>query len=118
ATAARNFLNALIDTEKYPLTELADTSASEMAKLLENSYRAANIALIHEWTLLAEQVGVNLFEVVESIKVRKGTHDNIRYPGLGVGGYCLPKDPLLAQWSATHLFNTDIVLSMTLEAMR
>jgi UDP-N-acetyl-D-mannosaminuronate dehydrogenase len=56
--------------------------------------------------------------VVESIRVRKGTHDNMRYPGFGVGGYCLTKDSLLAQWSATSLFQTELTLGMTLEALR
>jgi UDP-N-acetyl-D-mannosaminuronate dehydrogenase len=73
---------------------------------------------MHEWTLLAEKIGVNLFAVVESIRVRKGTHDNMRYPGFGVGGYCLTKDSLLAQWSALNLFNTGVTLDMTLEALR
>jgi UDP-N-acetyl-D-mannosaminuronate dehydrogenase len=73
---------------------------------------------MYEWTLLAEKIGVNLFEIVESIRVRKGTHDNMRYPGFGVGGYCLTKDSLLAQWSATTLFKTGIELRVTLEALR
>jgi UDP-N-acetyl-D-glucosamine dehydrogenase len=118
AAAARAFLGSFIDTAKYPLYELGDTNASEMAKVLENSYRSVNIAFIHEWTLLAERLGVNLFEVIDSIRVRKGTHDNMRQPGFGVGGYCLTKDPLLAQWSATTLFHTDVTLSMTIEALR
>ena len=115
---ARKFLSSFIDVESYPLWELEDTNSSELSKLLENSYRAMNIAFIYEWTLLAEQIGVNLFEVVDSIRVRKGTHDNIRFPGFGVGGYCLPKDSLLAQWSSTSLFNTDVVLNLTLEALK
>ena len=40
---------------------------------------------------------------IDSIRVRKGTHDNMRYPGLGVGGYCLTKDSMLAQWGASDL---------------
>ncbi len=118
ARKAREFLESFIDTKNHPLTELSNPTSSELAKLLENSYRAANIAFIHEWTLLAEQIGVNLFEVIRSIRVRKGTHDNIREPGFGVGGYCLTKDSLLAQWGATHLFKTKAVLDTTLRALK
>src|SRR6266545_927031 len=118
AERAKAFLKTVIDTDGHPLWQLEDTVSSELGKLLENSYRSVNIAFIHEWTLLAEQIGVNLFEVVDSIRVRKGTHDNMRYPGFGVGGYCLTKDSLLAQWSAAHLFGADAVLEMTLSALR
>ena len=118
ALAARAFLESFVDTEKYPLTELASLAASEFAKLLENSYRAANIALVYEWTLLAERVGVNLFEIVDSIRSRTGTHDNLRYPGFGVGGYCLTKDALLAQWSIDQYFGRGVALPVTLEALR
>jgi nucleotide sugar dehydrogenase len=118
AVRARGFLTSFVDTETYPLWELDDTASSELAKLLENSYRSLNIAFIHEWTLLAEKIGINLFEVVHSIRVRQGTHDNMRYPGFGVGGYCLTKDSLLAQWGAAHLFESDAVLGMTLAGLR
>ena len=116
--AARTFLSSIINVGEYPLWDLQDTNASEMAKLIENSYRSVNIAFIHEWTILAERTGVNLFDVINSIRVRKGTHDNIRQPGFGVGGYCLTKDPLFAQWSATKLFAMDHELAMTVEALR
>jgi len=115
---AREFLESFIKTDEYPLHELAAPAASELAKLLENSYRAINIAFIYEWTLLAEQTGVNLFEVIDSIKVRRGTHDNIRYPGFGVGGYCLTKDGALAQWAARQLYGLDVTLDMTLRALK
>ena len=117
ARLARKFLGSFIETENHPLSRLANPAASELAKLLENSYRAVNIAFIHEWTLLAERLGIDLFEVIDSIRVRRGTHDNMRLPGFGVGGYCLPKDALLAQWSATHLCATDVELGMSLEAL-
>ena len=118
AARARAFLTSFVDTQAYPLWELGDTASSELAKLLENSYRSLNIAFIHEWTLLAEKIGINLFEVVHSIRVRQGTHDNMRYPGFGVGGYCLTKDSLLAQWAANHLFGSDAVLGMTLAGLK
>lgn len=115
--AARDFLESFTDTASFPVSRLEGTTASEMAKLLENSYRAANIAFIHEWTLLAEHSGVNLWEVVDAIRVRKGTHDNMRYPGFGVGGYCLTKDSYLAQWGAKHLLGLDCGLPVTLAAL-
>ncbi len=118
AAAAREFLSSFIEIESHPLWELHDTNASEMAKVLENSYRSVNIAFIHEWALFAEKIGVNMFAVIDSVRVRKGTHDNMRQPGFGVGGYCLTKDPLLAQWSATKLFDTGVTLGMTLDALR
>lgn len=114
---ARVFLSAIVDTENFPLHELADTDSSELAKLLENSYRAVNIALIHEWTLLAEKIGIDLFAVIDAIRRRRGTHDNMRVPGFGVGGYCLTKDSLLAQWSADRFFGGTVGLDLTLQAL-
>lgn len=114
---ARAFLSAIIDTEQFPLTELSSTTASEVAKVLENSYRAANIAFIEEWSKAAEAVGVNLFEVVAAIRKRKGTHDNIRQPGFGVGGYCLPKDGFLAEWGLEHLLGYSGGLELTRQAL-
>lgn len=98
-----NFLKKIINTRKYPLKKVSDTKTSEMAKILENSYRATNIALIDEWSSLAEKMGVNFFEVIDSIKVRP-THKNIMKPGLGVGGYCLTKDPLFAKIAVNEFF--------------
>ena len=117
ARQAREFLESFVDVGSYPLCELETPSHSEMAKLLENSYRAVNIAFIHEWTMMAEVMGVNLFAIIDSIRVRKGTHDNIRYPGFGVGGYCLPKDPMLAQWSLREFFNSELILGTTMQAL-
>ncbi len=105
AAAAKVFLETIINTEQYPLTELQNTNSTEIAKVLENSYRAMNIAFIVEWTRFAEEANVNLFEVIDSIKVRS-THSNMMLPGIGVGGYCLTKDPLLASWSRKKMFSS------------
>ena len=113
---AKDFLSSFIDVKKYPLTELHSTNASEMAKVLENSYRATNIAFIQEWTEFAEKAEVNLFEIINAIRARP-THSNIMYPGFGVGGYCLTKDSLLADWSLNNLFDGNKHLEMSLKAV-
>ena len=95
ADAADAFLSKVINVKDYPLTRLGSTTASESAKVLENSYRATNIAFMEEWGRFAEAAGFDLFEVIDAIRMRP-THNNIRQPGFGVGGYCLTKDPLFA----------------------
>lgn len=103
ADACERFLSHVINVRDYPLARLVSTTASEISKVMENSYRATNIAFIEEWARFAEAVGVNLLEVIDAIRVRP-THNNIRQPGFGVGGYCLPKDPLLPGIAARDLF--------------
>jgi len=117
ADKAEEFLENVLDTENFPIKRLNQTNASELAKVLENSYRATNIALMKEWAIMAEEIGVNLFDVIESIKVRKGTHDNMLNPSLGVGGYCLTKDPVLANWSARSIFELPNHLPFAINAV-
>jgi UDP-N-acetyl-D-glucosamine dehydrogenase len=112
----RNFFKSIIDTDSYPLTELESLTAAEIGKVLENSYRAANIAFIEEWTELAETAGVNLYEIIAGIRMRE-THKNIMSPGFGVGGYCLPKDPILADWSNIKLFGREKHLHISLKSI-
>jgi len=102
ANAVEKFLKTIISTDKYPLTRLRNTNSTEMAKVLENSYRAMNIAFMVEWSRFAEEAGVDLYEVVNAIRLRP-THANLMYPGIGVGGYCLTKDALLASWARQNL---------------
>jgi UDP-N-acetyl-D-glucosamine dehydrogenase len=103
ADAAEAFLSSFIDTGKRPLTRLDSIRAVETAKVLENTFRAVNIALIDEWEKFARRIDVDLFEVLKAIRVRP-THQNIRYPGLGVGGNCLSKDPMFGSTSARDVF--------------
>jgi len=104
ADACEEFLTSIIDVEGYPLVRLASTTASETAKLMENTYRATNIAFIDEWTKFAETAGIDLYEVIDAIRIRP-THSNIRFPGIGVGGYCLTKDPAFTPAAATQILN-------------
>ena len=117
ADSVELFLKTIISTKEYPLTRLGSTNATEMAKVLENSYRAMNIAFAVEWSRFAEESGVNLYEVVDAIRKRP-THKNLMYPGIGVGGYCLTKDPLLASWSKQNLFEAKEGLGQSIKGVQ
>ncbi|MCA1012700.1 nucleotide sugar dehydrogenase [Halobacillus halophilus] len=97
------FLSSIINTKDYPMTRLHSTTASETAKVLENSYRAMTIAFMEEWGRFAESVDIDMFQIIEAIRMRP-THSNMRQPGFGVGGYCLTKDPLFAQIAAEKYY--------------
>ena len=103
ADACECFLRKVINTDDYPLTRLPHTIDSEIAKLMENSFRAVNIAFVEEWARFAERAGINLPSVIAAIQTRP-THRNLMRPGFGVGGYCLTKDPLLLGIGARELF--------------
>ncbi len=104
ANQCEAFLSQIINIEDFPLTRLSNTTASETGKLLENSFRAVNIAFMEEWGRFAEDAGVDIYEVIEAIRLRP-THSNMRQPGFGVGGYCLTKDPLFAKIAAKDILN-------------
>ena len=103
------FLREVLNTDEYPLTIMDRPIESETTKIVENSYRATILAFLDEWSLFAERNGVDLIKVIKAIKVRP-THNNIIFPGPGVGGYCLPKDGGLGYWAYKHIlgFGDDI----------
>jgi nucleotide sugar dehydrogenase len=96
------FLSEVLNVERFPLTVLDRPLESETCKIVENSYRATILAFLDEWSLFAETNGVDLIKVINAIKVRP-THDNIIFPGPGIGGYCLPKDGGLGLWAYKHI---------------
>jgi UDP-N-acetyl-D-glucosamine dehydrogenase len=116
ADAVEEFLKTIIDISKCDLTRLEHTNATEMAKVLENSYRSMNIAFAVEWSRFAEEAGVDLYAMVNAIRARP-THANLMYPGIGVGGYCLTKDPLLASWARKSFFGSSSNLEMSVNSV-
>ncbi len=96
------FLNEVLNTKKFPLTVLDRPIESETAKIVENSYRATILAFLDEWSNFAEQNGIDIIKVINAIKVRP-THNNMIFPGPGIGGYCLPKDGGLGIWAYKHI---------------
>lgn len=111
------FLSEVLNVEKFPLTVLDRPIESETCKIVENSYRATILSFLDEWSLFSETNGVDLLKVIDAIKVRP-THNNIIFPGPGIGGYCLPKDGGLGMWAYKHLlgFENDI-FKITSEAI-
>ena len=74
---------------------------AEAAKLLENTFRLVNIALINEFTQLCSANGINVYEVIDAASSKPYGFMPFR-PGVGVGGHCIPVDPLYLTWWARH----------------
>jgi UDP-N-acetyl-D-glucosamine dehydrogenase len=73
--------------------------AAELAKLLENIFRSVNIALVNELAMLAERMGIDVWEVVDAAATKP--YGFMRFePGPGMGGHCLPVDPFYLSWRA------------------
>jgi nucleotide sugar dehydrogenase len=96
------FLREVLNTEQFPLTVMDRPIESETTKIVENSFRATMLAFLDEWSLFAERNGVDLIKVIKAIKMRP-THNNMIFPGPGIGGYCLPKDGGLGYWAYKHI---------------
>lgn len=82
-----------------PVYPVSSTRAAELTKLLENTFRAVNIALVNELALLAERMEIDFWEVVEAARTKPFGFMPF-YPGPGVGGHCIPIDPYYLSWKA------------------
>jgi UDP-N-acetyl-D-glucosamine dehydrogenase len=76
-----------------------NAKTAEMAKLLENTYRAVNIGLINEMAQLAHEIDIDIWEVIAAAKTKPFGFQEF-YPGPGVGGHCIPLDPQFLAWRA------------------
>ena len=92
---AADFL-AKLTPQVHPVSSPA---VAEMCKLLENTFRSVNIALVNELTLLSDRMGIDIWEVIEAAKTKPYGFMPF-YPGPGVGGHCIPVDPYYLSWKA------------------
>jgi UDP-N-acetyl-D-mannosaminuronate dehydrogenase len=76
---------------------VSSARVAEMAKLLENTFRAVNIGLVNELALLAERMGVDIWEVIDAAATKPFGYMPF-YPGPGIGGHCIPADPMYLAW--------------------
>lgn len=79
--------------------EVSCPEVAEMEKLLENTYRNMNIALVNEMAIICDLMGINIWEVIEAAKTKPYGFEAF-YPGPGVGGHCIPLDPFYLTWKA------------------
>jgi UDP-N-acetyl-D-glucosamine dehydrogenase len=78
---------------------VSSTKAAELTKLLENIHRAVNIGLVNEMKIVADRMGIDIFEVVDAAAT-KPFGFTAYYPGPGLGGHCIPIDPFYLTWKA------------------
>lgn len=86
----------ILDAEVYPVSS---PKVAEMEKILENTYRNVNIGLVNEFAKVAEAMGINIWEVVDSAKTKPYGYQAF-YPGPGIGGHCIPLDPFYLTYKA------------------
>ena len=78
---------------------VSSCEVAEAAKILENTYRAVNIALVNELKVLLQKMGIDIWEVIEAAKTKPFGFQAF-YPGPGLGGHCIPIDPFYLSWLA------------------
>ncbi len=82
-----------------PVFSVASPRAAEMTKILENTFRLVNIALVQEMTKVAEKMGINIWEVIDAAATKPFGYMPF-YPGPGIGGHCIPIDPFYLVYKA------------------
>ncbi|MFW3616425.1 nucleotide sugar dehydrogenase [Billgrantia antri] len=98
-TACREAGVALYRPAIDQVVPLSSTRAAEMTKLLENIHRAVNIGLVNEMKIVADRMGIDIFEVVDAAATKPFGFTPY-YPGPGLGGHCIPIDPFYLTWKA------------------
>ena len=95
STLAKTLYGMFIDT----IVTISSTKAAEMVKLLENTFRAVNIALVNEMTLMCSRMGIDVWEVIDAAATKPFGFMSF-FPGPGIGGHCIPLDPMYLSWKA------------------
>lgn len=100
---------ALYRTFLEHVHEVSSTRSAEMVKLLENTFRVVNIAMVDELAMLCDRMDIDIWEVIEAAKTKPYGYMPF-YPGPGVGGHCIPIDPFYLSWKAKEFdFNTRFI---------
>lgn len=90
---------ALYEQAIDQVVPVSSTKAAELTKLLENIHRAVNIGLVNEMKVVADRMGIDIFEVVDAAATKPFGFTPY-YPGPGLGGHCIPIDPFYLTWKA------------------
>lgn len=88
---------------------VSSTQVAELTKLLENIHRSVNIGLVNEMKMIADRMGIDIFEVIEAASTKPFGFEPY-YPGPGIGGHCIPIDPFYLTWKAREYgINTQFI---------
>lgn len=91
------------------VVRVSTPEVAEACKILENTYRAVNIALVNEMKVLYDRMGIDVWEVIDAAKTKPFGFQAF-YPGPGLGGHCIPLDPFYLAWVAKrHGMNTRFI---------
>ncbi len=93
---------ALYETAIDKVVPVSSPEAAEMVKLLENTFRAVNIAMANEVLLMCERLELDVWEIIEAAATKPFGFMKF-VPGPGIGGHCIPKDPLYLSWKLKSL---------------
>ena len=100
--ASGEIATALYTAAIAKVIPVSTAEVAEAAKLLENIYRAVNIALVNEMKVVLDAMGIDVWEVVEAAKTKPFGFQAF-YPGPGLGGHCIPIDPFYLTWKAREV---------------
>ena len=92
---AKTLYEQAIDT----VVPVSSSKVAEMVKLLENTFRIVNIGMVNELMLMCDKLGIDVWEVIDAAKTKPYGFMPF-YPGPGVGGHCIPVDPIYLSWKA------------------
>ena len=97
--ACQKIVTALYRQIIQRVIPVSSPKVAELTKLLENIYRSVNIALVNELKMLADRMGIDIWEVIEAASTKPFGFSPF-YPGPGMGGHCIPIDPFYLSWKA------------------
>jgi UDP-N-acetyl-D-glucosamine dehydrogenase len=97
--ASRDAANALYSRAVVSTVPVSSCEVAEACKILENTYRSVNIAMVNELKQLFARLGVDVWEVIDAAKTKPFGFQAF-YPGPGLGGHCIPIDPFYLSWLA------------------
>ncbi len=97
--------------------KVSSPEVAETSKLLENTFRLVNIALINEFAILCHKLGISIWEVIDCAKTKPFGFMPF-YPGPGIGGHCIPCDPVFLSWKAKKLGYKTKMIDLALEMNR
>ncbi|HAT46629.1 MAG TPA: UDP-N-acetyl-D-glucosamine dehydrogenase, partial [Ktedonobacter sp.] len=107
---AQAFYGAAIEK----IVPVSSTRVAEMAKLLENTFRAVNIGLVNEIAIICDKLGINVWEVIEAAATKPFGFMPF-FPGPGLGGHCIPVDPHYLSWKLKTLDYTARFIELAAE---